>query len=145
MVLTLKDILGRNIFVPGDNKERLSRAMEVVDFAIFSSFSKIESHHSDLRGLFTTSSMRSGVGGSVGRLISLLTILLGVTDLIEYGYIFLEVCYKDTFIFEGCGDVNLVKFFRELLTGDSFHNMLHRGWLFSTNAENTKIVYFYFR
>ena len=55
VVFTLKDILGLSIFVSGGNKECKNGAMNVVGFAIFSLFGKIESYQSDLRGLFTTS------------------------------------------------------------------------------------------
>ena len=40
VVLNLKDILGVSIFVSGGNKERKNGALDVVDFAIFSSFGK---------------------------------------------------------------------------------------------------------
>ena len=43
MVLTLKDISGRNILVSGDNKERLNGALKVVISSIFSSFSIFDS------------------------------------------------------------------------------------------------------
>ena len=51
----LKDILGLIIFVFGGNKERKHGALNVVDAAIFSLFEKIDSYHSDMRRLLTTS------------------------------------------------------------------------------------------
>ena len=74
MVLNIKDILGRNILVSGDNKERLNGAPKVVISSIFSSFSNTESYHSDIRENFTTSPMWYGAGGFFGRLIRLLLI-----------------------------------------------------------------------
>ena len=41
VVFTLKDIMGRSIFVFGGNKERKNGALNVVDVAIFSSFEKL--------------------------------------------------------------------------------------------------------
>ena len=42
VVFTLKDILVLIFSPSGDNKERNNGALNVVDFAIFSSFEKIE-------------------------------------------------------------------------------------------------------
>ena len=61
----------------------------------------------------------------------------------EYGFISLEVFSQDTFVSVGCDDVNLVTFAYELLTGDSFHNLLHCVWLFNTNDDKTNIGYLY--
>ena len=66
---------------------------------------------------------------------------LDVPDMIEYGSILLEFCSQDNFISVGCDEVNLVIFACALLTGDIFHDLLHHGWLFSTNYENTNIGY----
>ena len=74
VVLTLKEILGCNMFVSGCNKERLNGALKVMDSVIFSSFSKFELYHSSLRGIFIMSLMWSGVGGFVGKLIVFLPI-----------------------------------------------------------------------
>ena len=61
--------------------------------------------------------------------------------MIEYGSILLEFCSQDTFMSVGCDDVNLIIFYCALLTGYRFHDLLHYGWLFSTNYENTNIGY----
>ena len=42
------------IFVTGGNEEGKNGALNVVDFAIFSSFGKIESYQSYIRGLLAT-------------------------------------------------------------------------------------------
>ena len=55
VVFTLKDILGWSIFVSGGNEERKNVSLNVVNFAIFSSFETIESYQSYLRGILTTS------------------------------------------------------------------------------------------
>ena len=55
VVLTLKYILGISIFVFGGNKERRNGALNVVDVAIFSYSENIESYHSYMIGLLTTS------------------------------------------------------------------------------------------
>ena len=41
--------------VSSGNEERENGALNVVDFAIFSSFEKIESYQSDIKGILTTS------------------------------------------------------------------------------------------
>ena len=62
IILNLKYILGQIIFVSGGSKERRNGALNVVDFHISLWFTNIESHHSDPRGLLTTSPIWSGVG-----------------------------------------------------------------------------------
>ena len=55
VVFNLKYILDLNIFVSGGSEESKNGALKVVDVDIFSWFENIESHHSYLRGVFTTS------------------------------------------------------------------------------------------
>ena len=67
-------MFGRSIFVSIGSKKRKNGVLNVVDFDILSSFEKIESSQSDLRGLLTTSTILYGVGGFLGILISLFSI-----------------------------------------------------------------------
>ena len=48
VVFTLKDILGRSIFVSGGSEYFRNGELNVVDFTIFSSFENIESYQLDL-------------------------------------------------------------------------------------------------
>ena len=45
----------------------------------------------------------------------------------------------------GFDELNLITFTREILTGYSFHYLLHCGWFFSPNANNPNIGSFYHR
>ena len=71
VVFTLKDILGLGIFVSGVSKDSKNGSLKVVDVSIFSEVEKVESYHSDMRGLLTTSPILSSVGGFLGRIIIL--------------------------------------------------------------------------
>ena len=57
VVFTLKYIMGLSIFVFGGNKEHKNGALNVVYVVIFSWFEKVESYHSDIRGLLTKSTI----------------------------------------------------------------------------------------
>ena len=72
VAFNLKDILGLSIFVSGGSKDRKNGALKVLYVLIFLWFENVESYHSDLKGLLTTSPILYDVGGFVGRLISLL-------------------------------------------------------------------------
>ena len=54
MVSTLKDILGRNVFVSGVNKQHFF-ITESSRYCHLLVISNIDSHHSDIRELFTSS------------------------------------------------------------------------------------------
>ena len=58
------------------------------------------------------------------------TYCLDVIDLIEYGYVFLHICFHRTFISVGCDDVNLIKFAWELLTRYIIYELLHYVCIF---------------
>ena len=106
VVLTLNDNLGGSIFFPGENNERWNIALNVVNFSILSQFVNIESYHSSWRGLLTTSPMWSGIGGFVGRLMSLfpmvsMCLIWLNMDLFSWIFslkIFLPLCYVTTWI-----------------------------------------------
>ena len=51
----------------------------------------------------------------------------------------MDLFSPDNFVSEDCDDMNLVTFDCELLTGESFHDLLHCDWLFFTNVDNPKI------
>ena len=70
-VLNLNNIIGCVISVPGDKNERSNWALNMVDFAIFSSLANIESCHLAPRGVFTTQPIWSSVGCFVVILLSL--------------------------------------------------------------------------
>ena len=74
VVFTLKYILDLSLFVSGGIKECKNCTLKVLDVDIFSLFENVESNHSDRRGLLASSPIWSGVGGFVGRLISLFPI-----------------------------------------------------------------------
>ena len=38
--------------------------------------------------------------------------------------------------------MKIITFTHEFLAGDRYHELLHRGWIFYTNANNTNIDYF---
>ena len=71
VVFTQKDIMGLSIFISGGSKERKNGALKVMDVAMLSLIENIESYNSYPRGLLTKSPIWSGVGGFVGRQISL--------------------------------------------------------------------------
>ena len=72
VVLTLKYIIPRGIFVSGDSEEHRNSALNVVGFPFSHHYKKIESIQSD--GLLNTSPILSGVGGFLGRLLGLFPI-----------------------------------------------------------------------
>ena len=74
VVFTLKDILGRSIFVSVGSKERRNCALNVGGFSIFSSFANIKSYQSALRRVFTIFPIWYVVGVFVVIIISLLFI-----------------------------------------------------------------------
>ena len=55
VLFILKDILEWIIYVSCGSEEHRNVALNMVYFSIFSAFANIESNHSALRGLFTTS------------------------------------------------------------------------------------------
>ena len=75
-VVTLKDIFGCTIFVYFYNNERKNDAANVVDFTIFLMFANIESYHSNISILLTTSQILSGIVDFIGRFIGFLPINL---------------------------------------------------------------------
>ena len=74
--MTLKDILGCTTFVSFYNKERKNGAANVLDFTIFLMFANIESYHSNISILLTTSQILSGIVDFIGRFIGFLPINL---------------------------------------------------------------------
>ena len=61
--------------------------------------------------------------------------LLDIPDLIEYGPILFEIFPQDNLSLQTLMTVASL-YYRLLITGDSFYDLLHCGWLFYPNADN---------
>ena len=136
VLFTLKDILGRSVFLSGGLEECRNGVLNVVYFTILSSFELIESYHSYLRGILTTPKIWSSVGYFVVILISLLPITwmchiwLNIDTFLEYLFWKCSCLYGILWRVSCC-------IFLGLLTWYSLHNLLNCCWLFSFNAKDS--------
>ena len=138
VVFIPKYILGQSIFVSGRSEELINGALNVVDFSILSSFENVESYQSDLRGILTISSIWYDVCSFLGWLF-LFPYFLDVSDLIEYTYIFLNICSVNVLVYVGCNYLGRVSFSCEFCIWYIFQNVLSCCWFFEFNSKDPYI------